>query len=130
MENETCKKSLCSGDPNLFRMGKCHECPCFLLQVRTTLIEDNRGTITATIVNSGLNFDEVCVEAEYEPKEKGDFYNADRPARCEITRVFIDVSEEYGEENLDMGRLHKHLSRWESILIKMMEGEEDGCHVN
>ena len=74
------------------------------------ITENIGGTIKGFIQFSGMNIDEVQVEAEIHS-----------PVSCEITRVFIEVTKEYGEQNLDKGRLGQEIRQWESEILTALE---------
>ena len=74
------------------------------------ITENIGGTIKGFIQFSGMNIDEVQICAEIHS-----------PVSCEITRVFIDIDKDYGEQNLDMGRLNAKLSKWEDEIIEALE---------
>jgi hypothetical protein len=101
------------------------------------IIENDSCTIKATAWHD--NFDNICdediifVEAEYEPAEAGtrpSFNNKTAnlvdpgtpgfPSSCEITRVYIPVSEGY-EQNLDIGQLYHEINDWEEDIIEAIE---------
>lgn len=89
------------------------------------ITENDHGTIKAHVTFSGMNIDEVQIEAEYDVGDPGDRDTGAMPSTCEINRVFIEITKTYGEQNLDMTRLSKEVREWEQEIIDAVENDNE-----
>lgn len=87
--------------------------------------ENDCGTIKATGCHEDLAYDDVNIEAEYEPEVPGDQDNASWPSFCAITALYIRIRRMDEPVKIDRCHFGENVLRdWESKIIDEIEGDE------
>jgi len=84
--------------------------------------EDDCGTIKALGCHVDLAYDDVNIEAEYEPEVPGDQDNASWPSFCAITALYIRVRRMGEPVKIDRCHLGENVIRdWEAEIVATIE---------
>lgn len=87
--------------------------------------KNDGGTIKALGCHGDLEYDEVNIDAEYEPEVPGNRDNPSRPSTCEITALYIRVRRL--DEPVKIDRCHfgaNVIRNWEAEIIEEIEKED------
>jgi hypothetical protein len=85
------------------------------------IISNDNGTVLA--LGGTSKMDDVYIQAECTAREVGDYYNPSFPATCEITGVYVEISEGYNQF-LDLGKLHDEINDWEEAILDELATED------
>ena len=89
------------------------------------IVENDGGVIKALGCHVDLAYDEVNIDAEYEPGTPGDRDTRPMPSNCEITALYIRVRRLDDPVKIDRCHFGENVIRdWEAALIDEIEEEE------